>query len=183
MSPASMRAHLRPAPGWISTHTGTISTPRGGRRVRCFHQEERGDGSGRFDLSRRTSFEFPGARRRPADRTVISPAGLLRCAMTFGASRITGQHLRRSSHSVVWRTRVEIVAVHYSLQPVGKWDAHFQDVSFVPFRQSSLAARVIVFDTPTFDSRVMSMRRTWPGSCQTPALYGKDSGGYFSGPF
>lgn len=131
---------------------------------------------GEMNLSKRTSLEVQlRHKEKPADLAMISHAGLAqvsddgrsqqnyRATLTFG-----------SSQSAVWRSRVEIVSVHYSIRSVREIGIlMFQDVSFVPFRRASVTVRVIAFDTPTFDSRVYEYEEEVPGTYRTPALYGK----------
>jgi len=137
-----------------------------------------------LDLSSRTSLEIHlRSREKPADLTLVSPAGLAqmtddgRSQLNYRATLTVG-----SSQSVVWRSRVEVVTVHYALRSGREMGMlMFQDVSFVPVRHISVAARVIAFDTPTYDSRVYEYEEEVPGACQTPALYGKGFRWYFIG--
>jgi hypothetical protein len=137
-----------------------------------------------LNLSRRASLEFHArSREKPADFTSMGPAGLAqicddgRSQQNYRATLTVG-----SSQSLVWRSRVEIVGVHYSLrsgQEIGM--LMFQDVSFVPLRHTSVSARIIAFDTRSFDSRVYEYEEVVPGASQAPALYGKGLRWYFRG--
>jgi hypothetical protein len=137
-----------------------------------------------LNLSRRTSLEIGlRSREKPADLAIVSPAGLAqvsddsRSQQNYRATLTVG-----SSQSVVWRSRVELVRVHYAMRINREMGIlMFQDVSFVPIRHTSLAVRVIAFDTPTFDSRVYEYEEEVPGTCQTPALYGKGLRWYLTG--
>lgn len=137
-----------------------------------------------LNLSRRSSLEIHVRHKeKPVDLTTISPAGLAqlrddgRSQQNYRATLTVG-----SSQSVVWRSRVEVVAVHYSLRSDREIGVlMFQDVSFAPLRHTSVAVRVIAFDTPTFDSRIYEFEEEAPGACLTPALYGKGFRWYFTG--
>ena len=137
-----------------------------------------------MDLSARTSLTvLLRSREKPADLMLVNPAGLAqmtddsRSQRNYRATLTVG-----SSQSVVWRSRVEIVTVHYSLRPGRELGMlMFQDVSIDPVRHVSLEARVIAFDTPTYDSRVYEYEGEVPGACQTPALYGRGLRWYFIG--
>ena len=137
-----------------------------------------------INISRRASLELHlRSREKPADFTSISQAGLVqtsddgRSQQNYRATLTVG-----SSQSLVWRSRVEIAGVHYSLrssQEIGM--LMFQDVSFVPLRHTSVSARIIAFGTQSFDSRVYEYEEVVPGASQTPALYGKGLRWYFRG--
>jgi hypothetical protein len=137
-----------------------------------------------MDLSSRTSLTILlRSREKPAEIELTSPAGLAQTADNFRSQQNYRATLMvGSSQSVVWRSRVEVVTVRYSLRPGSEIGMLvLQDVSFDPVRHVSLEARVIAFDTPTFDSRVYEYEAEVPGACQTPGLYGKGLRWYFIG--
>ncbi len=73
-----------------------------------------------------------------------------------------------------WRSRVELVNV---IPPGGAISEQgmlaFQDVRMIPFSKLLLNARVIMFDTDSFDSRVYEFETDLRGTFSNPALFGK----------
>ncbi len=113
-------------------------------------------------------------KERPSDVTVVNSWGL---PLAGDENRIQRNYRMtitvNSLESLVWKTRLEVVSVSHSLKPGHETGLlTFQDFSFVPLRHTSLAMRVIAFDTPSFDSRLYEYEEEVPGCSQTPALYG-----------
>jgi hypothetical protein len=137
-----------------------------------------------LNLSRRASIEIHVRQKeKPADDALITLAGLpqriddCRSQQNFRATLTVG-----SAHSIVWRSRVEVVGVRYAHRSMRERGMLlFQDVSFVPIRHASVSVRVIAFETPSYDSRVYEYEEEVPGTCQMPALYGKGLRWYFAG--
>lgn len=79
-----------------------------------------------------------------------------------------------SSVAFRWRSRVEWVQVGYDL--TGHREEGFlafQDIRTYLFPRLLLNARVIVFHTDSFDSRVYEFESDLPGALNNPGLYGK----------
>lgn len=72
------------------------------------------------------------------------------------------------------RTRIEVVNVNYLYNPlVERGFLAFQDIRIHPLPNLRIDARVIVFETDSFDSRVYEFETDFRGTFSNPALFGK----------
>jgi hypothetical protein len=73
-----------------------------------------------------------------------------------------------------WKSRAEIVTVR---QEGNKRAQHgllvFQDIRVIPVSRLLMNARVIMFDTDSFESRLYEFENDLPGTFSNPALFGK----------
>jgi hypothetical protein len=131
---------------------------------------------GESDISGRLSLELQlRHKEKPADLSSVNVWGL-----KSGSDEMrTQQNCRltlsyRSVESLVWKSRVEIVAVEHSLRPGRETGIlAFQDFSFSPVSHATVSFRLVAFDTPSFDSRLYEYEEEVPGTYLTPALYGR----------
>lgn len=80
----------------------------------------------------------------------------------------------RSSIAFRTRTRVEVVNVGYQHAPtIERGFLAFQDLRIYPLPNLLVDARVIVFETDSFDSRVYEFESDFRGTFTNPALFGK----------
>jgi hypothetical protein len=83
-----------------------------------------------------------------------------------------------------WRSRVELVDVTRSGLPVHEQGILLlQDVRIFPLPKLLLNLRLVVFDTPSFDSRVYAFEHDLPGTFSNPALFGKGTRWYVVGRY
>ncbi|MBM4161725.1 MAG: hypothetical protein FJ217_11595 [Ignavibacteria bacterium] len=79
-----------------------------------------------------------------------------------------------SSRAFRWRSRVELVSASYSdSRPRQKGALVFQDIRFFPLPRFLIDARVIAFQTDSYDSRVYEFESELSGTLYNPALYGR----------
>ena len=81
--------------------------------------------------------------------------------------------LYRVLRNVQLRTRVEIVNVHSTTaSPSEKGFLMYQEIQFSPIRSLGISARVILFKTDSYNSRVYEYESDLSGVMTTPSLYG-----------
>lgn len=80
----------------------------------------------------------------------------------------------RPSSALRWRSRVEIVHVSYPLAHSGELGTLiFQDLGILAVKGLHLNARLVIFDTDSFDSRIYEFENDVRGAFLNPALFGK----------
>lgn len=80
----------------------------------------------------------------------------------------------RSSIAFRSRTRLEVVNVSYQHVPtIERGFLAFQDIRIYPLPNLLVDARIIVFETDSFDSRIYEFESDFRGSFANPALFGK----------
>lgn len=129
-----------------------------------------------FRLTRRTMVEFQfKQKKKGATFTALDALG--RTMVKLGEQ--TQENYRMTLHHTAsvafrWKSRVEIVQVAL---PGGRGREKgvllFQDVRMYPISLLLLNARVIMFDTDSFQSRVYEFETDLPGTFSNPALFGK----------
>ncbi len=78
------------------------------------------------------------------------------------------------SSSIRWKSRLEQVLVDYSIAGApSKGALFFQDVRVKATKEMSLDARVVVFDTESYDSRLYEFEGDLRGAFSNPALTGR----------
>jgi hypothetical protein len=79
-----------------------------------------------------------------------------------------------SSRNFRWRSRIEIVGVHYrSTGGKEKGTLMFQDIRWSPVSGVQIDARVAAFQTDSYDSRLYEYESEPFGAVSNPALFGK----------
>jgi hypothetical protein len=129
-----------------------------------------------FRLARRTTLQVQyKSRNKPATETLSDPFGR--------AIRIDGERWQKnyratfqyqSSIAFRWRSRLELVNVGYgSTRVVEKGMLAFQDIRLHPLPRLVVDARIIAFETDSFDSRVYEFENDLRGTFSNPALFGR----------
>ncbi|HEY6952241.1 MAG TPA: hypothetical protein VI758_07525, partial [Bacteroidota bacterium] len=78
------------------------------------------------------------------------------------------------SSRIRWKSRIERVHVEYSLAGVpGTGLLMYQDVRVKPTPGASIDARIVVFETDSYDSRIYEYESELRGTFVNPALYGR----------
>ncbi len=126
--------------------------------------------------SRRTNMQIQfRSRNRPANEALADE--FARTVRIDGERwqknyRVTFEY--RPSITFRWRSRVEVVNVGYSSSSrVERGMLVFQDMRTHPLPKMLVDARVIVFETDSFDSRVYEFESDLRGTFSNPALFGK----------
>ncbi|HTY36670.1 MAG TPA: helix-hairpin-helix domain-containing protein [Bacteroidota bacterium] len=139
---------------------------------------------GEAEITRKVSLEILVRHRTKSAFAVMSDRWGLSQSDDESRSQenLRGTLSLNATGSFVWKSRVEIVQVRHSeLQTKEVGALAFQDVSFSPARRTTVAMRMVAFDTPSYDSRLYEFEEEVPGSYQTPALYGRGFRWYLLG--
>ncbi|HWP82628.1 MAG TPA: helix-hairpin-helix domain-containing protein [Bacteroidota bacterium] len=170
-------AKLRIAPWWImSTYVDQFIFPRHSTNLRL-----RSGGHDLFTLSdfrlgRKTSLQLQMKwKEKETSTTVVDASGRLQRVLTPRKQenyRITLDF--NPSITFRWRSRVEMAFVSQGgAKPAETGLLVFQDVRIIPISRLLMNARVIMFDTDSFESRVYEFENDLPGSFSNPALFDK----------
>jgi hypothetical protein len=152
--------------------TATVSFPSKGYEAlaQVEVRPERG-----VELAVRGSYrmsEENGVATDPAERSVET-------ARERRQGRVRGMITVRPRPSLRFRTRVEVTAV----EPAGREEndrgvLFAQEAGWMPVPEVSLDARLSIFDTDSYDSRLYAVEQDVAGSYSNPPLYGKGARWY-----